>query len=627
MSAAPRVTETAETIAIEGEGYRLLLDRCAPRAELAVGGRAVAALDVASGLDATDALDDDTRLGPPALHREPDAAVVTWRGASARWPAKEVELRAWAGGFSYGYAVEGHGALDRAHFFRTRAAPAPARAVRLFNPEPNSGMVQYTGQRCGPRKRCVICHPDPVLDADRPPVPADFATISVGRDKLFHDGNWFFTPAPFCYAVEGGGNWLACGVAAQPGDWNFAEFRYPGDGFGFSLVYDGHARARGAWRSPRLVCLPAADEFAAVARYCDWLRAAGLTPDHGRGPIREWWREPIFCGWGEQVSEEWHWGPPPAAARARQANNERWLGALAAHGISPGTVTIDDKWQRAYGLNDVDTAKWPDLPGFIRGQHARGRHVLLWLKAWDPEGLPPDECLLSATGRPAAVDPGNPAYRARLAAQVASMLRDLDADGFKIDFTHLLPLGPCAGDALQPWAEERVWERAPVTPSAGGHWGLELLRAWLEVISTAAREAKPDALVMAHAANPYLADLIDVLRLNDVAETADPRASVVPDMRRRARVARAASPYWLLDADNWPTATRAQWRDYVRAQATGDLGVPSLYHAERFGWLATDEALTPEDYATVRAVWAEYRAGLDEVGQAGGRAGGRGTGA
>jgi hypothetical protein len=91
-------------------------------------------------------------------------------------------------------------------------------------------------------------------------------------------------------------------------------------------------------------------------------------------------------------------------------------------------------------------------------------------------------------------------------------------------------------------------------------------------------------------------------------------------MLRRARVARAASPYWLLDADNWPTATRAQWRDYVRAQATGDLGVPSLYHAERFGWLATDEALTPEDYATVRTAWAEYRAGLGEVGQSGGRA-------
>jgi hypothetical protein len=79
-------------------------------------------------------------------------------------------------------------------------------------------------------------------------------------------------------------------------------------------------------------------------------------------------------------------------------------------------------------------------------------------------------------------------------------------------------------------------------------------------------------------------------------------------MRHRTRIARAASPYWLIDSDNWPCLTRTQWRDYVQAQGSGAFGVPSLYFAERLGWGPTDEPLHEEDYAAVRAAWAAYRA-------------------
>jgi hypothetical protein len=45
----------------------------------------------------------------------------------------------------------------------------------------------------------------------------------------------------------------------------------------------------------------------------------------------------------------------------------------------------------------------------------------------------------------------------------------------------------------------------------------------------------------------------------------------------------------------------------VLAQATGEFGIPSLYHAERFGWGAVDESLEEEDYATIRRSWEDYR--------------------
>ena len=107
----------------------------------------------------------------------------------------------------------------------------------------------------------------------------------------------------------------------------------------------------------------------------------------------------------------------------------------------PGTVVLDDKWQATYGRNEPDAEKWPDLQGWIAARHAEGRKVLLWWKAWDPEGLPPGLCVRNADGAPVALDPNNPELRAELRRAVRTMLVDLDADGFKVDFTARTPSG------------------------------------------------------------------------------------------------------------------------------------------------------------------------------------------
>src|SRR5205085_12681026 len=93
-----RLEETAGTITVAGDGYGLRVSRRKPAIELALNGRAIATLRADSGVDATDALDERTRLGAPALRRPPDGAVVVrWPGGSDRWAAKGGELRAWAG--------------------------------------------------------------------------------------------------------------------------------------------------------------------------------------------------------------------------------------------------------------------------------------------------------------------------------------------------------------------------------------------------------------------------------------------------------------------------------------------------------------------------------------------------
>jgi hypothetical protein len=298
-------------------------------------------------------------------------------------------------------------------------------------------------------------------------------------------------------------------------------------------------------------------------------------------PKPNWWYAPIFCGWGEQCFHASIEKAHPANF-SRQALYEKFMITLEENQIDPGIVVLDDKWQSTYGENQVDPQKWPDIKGFIESQHQAGRKVLLWLKAWDPEGVPVEECITNAAGDPVAFDPTNPQFEERLRKSVRRMISNdgYDADGFKIDFTARIPSGPDLH-------------------AHGRAWGLELMKAYLTIVNEEAKRLKPDALVMSHTPHPYLADVVDMIRLNDV-NTGHP---VNPAMRHRARVAAIACPQLIIDTDNWPMKDKAAWRNYVRIQA--ELGVPSLYFASHVD--STGEALEAEDYQLIRDCWKQWR--------------------
>ena len=75
-----------------------------------------------------------------------------------------------------------------------------------------------------------------------------------------------------------------------------------------------------------------------------------------------------------------------------------------------------------------------------------------------------------------------------------------------------------------------------------------------------------------------------------------PTPSVLPQMRYRAEVARAACPEIPIDTDDWCAPSLAQWREYLASKTS--LGVPSLYYAEALD--LTGESFQPEDYAALR---------------------------
>lgn len=560
---------TADTYALEftRDGYFVLVkDK---------SGATLAQLFLYSSVHSNTGMDDTTEIGAWQVNEREGEVLLSCVTASSIWRQKKYWFRCQADRFYYGMEVDGEGALADVLYFGGYCSGlerwgngyfvSGQNFARAWTPEPNT-REKVTFSADGSES----------IDLNGVPIP--------GRD------GWFFTPPPFCFAFELETGWMGLGVCCAAGENRFVEYRYMGGDrkFNLALTYEGNAEVKGLYRLPEIGFYFAPDPYEVLENYVLDIHSAGLVPavQHTRKP--SWWYAPMYCGWGSQcylASLESGFAP----AYATQANYERFMQELADRNIHPGTVVIDDKWQKAYGLNSVDTDKWPDLAGFIRQRHEKGQKVLLWLKFWDADGLPASECVLNKAGKRLAVDPSNPVFEQHFREQVRFMLSKdgLDADGFKIDFSARIPSGP----GLK---------------TAGGLWGLELMKRYFEILHSEAKKVKADTLIIAHSPNPYLAPYIDMIRLNDINVGKD----LLPAMRHRQKVARIAMPDALIDTDDWQMTDKAEWLAYLKIQP--ELGVPALYYCSHID--RTHEAITEDDIRLLNEVWRSYqlKAGLNE---------------
>ncbi|RKN04524.1 hypothetical protein [Streptomyces radicis] len=569
------VAPHGRTAVLDAEGHRLELQLC-------------------GALDRVGVRDETLSVDPPELDTAGPHPVVTVARRGTAWEAAATRVVCTPEGPELTWEVRGNGLLDEVALLATRAAfggrggglrPSGHAWSTLFTPNP------------GPPRRLLRG-------------AGESATLGVCGDAGPGRGHWFFTPAPLCLAftatplpddappeTAGARPWLTAGLGAPVRELTFTTCDYvPSDqGWHLRLAYEGHTRVSGSFRTPALLLSPGhRDPYAGLRAHRAWLAAHAWAPEaadgaRGRAERPAWWFEPMFCGWGAQCHRAAETGLP-APELSTRAEYDAHLAALGAHGLVPGTVVIDDKWQRVYASWHPDPAKWPDLRGWIAERHATGQRVLLWWRAWATEGAPAAHCVRTPDGRPVALDPGHPGAAARLAENVARMLSPdgLDADGLKIDFTADTPSGACL-------------------TGHGTAWGVALLYDQLAVIHGAAKEAKRDALVVTHTPHPAFAAVTDMIRLNDMLRLDDPEpwAPVVPQMRYRAAVAAASCPGTPVDTDDWCAPDRDQWRRY--AAVKHELGVPALYaatHVDRTG-----EPLEESDYAALRAGWARWRAG------------------
>jgi hypothetical protein len=548
--------------------------------------RLLASLDTLSGTDET------LGISGPGISESADSVLLRWDLTSTTWASKRLVIDASDDELAIEIEIDGQGRLTECSLLAGRVI-LPRTTGKLM-----SGAWFESIVSAAP------------ADPGRIVIPASTsATVGVVSGSEHGRGDWFFTPAPFVFAASRSvaedrvaiprGPWLTFALDAIAGSARFTSFGYRASdrGFGFVLDYDGHTEVDGTWRSPRLVLSEDGDPYAGIDR--QRRRLEGLAPGPTRAPTAfggtrhpAWWQEPIFSGWGAQCALARSAGLPlgAAATYATQPNYDAFLDHLAGQGVIPGTVVIDDKWQATYGDCRPDTDKWPDLRGWIADRRSRDQHVLLWYKAWDPEGVAHDACIRSPIGTRLGLDPTHPDGEAAIRAAIRTMLapapEGLDADGLKIDFTARTPSG-----------------RAAV--NHGPEWGVDLLRRLLEVMADEARSVKPDALLVGHAPNRLTASSLGMLRLNDALRLDDPRPAVdiVPQMRHRAAIVRAACPEHLIDTDDWCVPDLAGWRAYAAVKPS--LGVPALYYATHID--LTGEPLEPADHALIRETWAAYR--------------------
>lgn len=561
-----------------------------------------------------DVLDQD-RERRCEVRREAGAVVARIRSDSTAWTRKTLVLTFRPDDVLVHLELEGEGTLEEVCLFAgldagAEAYPGPACFHRRRPPAWREG---YRGSPVQCER--VFCPAANQFGRQRTP-PCEPLYVGVaenGHPDQPRPNRLAFpaTPGPWLYALESDAGAVGLGLVAPVKRQTFTHFRYAGGSrWGLVLDYNGHTAVDGAWRSPQVRIFPAGSGEQAVSLYAEGLRDEGHVPAPRRDRDVSWWREPIFCPWGQQLAYARQSGQPHRIY-CTEANYERYLAHLAAHGVCPGTIVLEFMWNRRLGEPAGDPGKWPDVRAFVERCHGRGQRVLLWFGTWcewkpvsylnvPVTPLPVEAAVLDPAGRPVDLDAATPAGERVVREFVRACLSDapacLNADGFKVDLAHFSPYG----------RELR---------SDGGLWGAALLHRLLSVVHGEARAVKPDCLLTGQAVNPYFEPVLDLYRSND---TDNDLPDVTPQLRFRHEMAqRVYGGRVEVDFESAPLTSLEQWRRVMRLAP--ELGVPDLYHVTHV--CGSGEAIPPEDLRALGALWEEYRRRRGLPARGGGAAG------
>jgi hypothetical protein len=427
----------------------------------------------------------------------------------------------------------------------------------------------------------AVWNPSPTIYHNTDPWPLPKEMV-IGPEITEETGSRF-SPPPFAFVVEDDQHRALVAVRADAGwhRWNEMTFRVEPSKVTVKIDLEGKTPPKQALEHIHLHVFdgkPRESRHELLARGLSALYPQAFKPV---APPPEWWLKPIYCGWGDQVTISMYLegvGPEPRAVNyCTQGLHERWIRRLDEAGVPFGTILIDHGWSPAGDWRPILT-RWPDLKGFIRRQHERGRRVLLWLATWLWDGLADEYCTFVGD-RKLCTDPTNPKYMELIAGWVRDLVGPdgYDADGFKIDQLNFCPSyrHPSGGAGFGTHFRYDK-PHGPIRQHGDG-WGIELLHRLQKQIYDAAKSVKPDALITSSTVHPYFHDTFDMVRLHDMALfTPD----IFKAMRARADLARAALPGKPIDADNWIHSDYDMWLRYTCGSRA--IGVPCIFFAERF---------------------------------------------
>ena len=545
-----------------------------PRLAIARDGEAVFVVPVVSGLASDQQEEKLSAIEYSVKQSEDHHYELNATAKSSLWSSRRFTWRFFPDRIEFQQFVTGHGRLGRVYFLSDGVSnrwdngttpgytwDATIYADRYFSPNPNhANQFEFN-------------------------IPMPQTVGFSGGNKNGSDSDFrperitgIFAPPPLFLAYHLDNTWTGVGIGARPGDYLFPALEYTGSGYAgasFYADYLGYKAIDGEFASPVMAFTFAYDPLDALAAYTGWLDRSGFSTA-ATAHDAYWHHLPIFCGWAEQTVESVPAGQAPNKL-ATQANYEKWIGILEERGLPFGTIVIDDKWQKGYGTFEVDTQKWPDMEGFVAAQHAKGRHVLLWVPLAQPDGLPESLCIM-VNGKCRGADVGKPEYEAWLRPRIRHLVQDIGVDGFKED-----------------WVDAPTVAGAPLS---GGLAGIEFVRRFQGILYDETHKAKPDALVETQTVNALFRESSDVTRLNDIWYGT---RNVADMMRLRARIAHI-SGWPVLDTDNASSTNLKEWWNYMQAQPS--IGIPALYFVSKTE--TTQEAPTDAQWAALAGLWRSY---------------------
>ena len=514
---------------------------------------------------------------PDALSIESVAADrVVFCSKSSLWEKKTIVLECSGDSFSLTPTVYGRGAAGKAAYFSL------ARTV--------GDKVEELGSEY---EFCEYFIPYPAEHQHR------------DSSESFRSFYELMIPPPYVFPcrMEDADGRFGFGLVAKPGEYNFIHFDYCRThvghkqiGFYLSTDFEGHSKVDGSFELPSIRVFFGEDDLSVVKAWSDYHFEAGLCRLPDRSNVPRWWYGPIVCGWNEQDAMT-----PPDKQQKELASQDAYTkiaDMIAEYRVRPTMLIIDDKWQRAYGDCLPDPRLWRDMREFTDEMHRRGIHTLLWFKMWGGEGLPPDE-VMDGGGMPyhyrveldyaPYADPTNEKYRAHLREILHTLLSSdegcMNADGFKLDYSLMMPYGKRA-------------------KSASGAYGAQLTYELHKLIYETAKAIKPDCLINASPAHPYYAEYCDMARLHDYGWG---RRNESEEMRRRAAIFRATLPGVLIDCDSANYGNREDAMRYYRNQPK--IGVPDIYQFTSDEVYALDEA----DWDDIRSAFNGYADEMDRL--------------
>jgi hypothetical protein len=545
-----------------------------PRLQIARDGETVFEVPAVSGLSSDTSEEQLSAIEFSVRQAGEQAWELSATAKSGLWSGRRFAWRFFPDHIEFQQFAKGHGKLGRCYFLSngvsnrwdngttpSHAWDTAIYADRYFSPNPNhANQFEFN-----------IAMPQTVGFGNG---------AKAGSDADFRPERitGIFAPPPLFLAFHLDKTWTGIGIGAKPGEYQFPALEYTGSryaGASFYVDYLGYKAIDGEFASPELSLTFAYDPLDALTEYTTWLGKSGFSTsatNHDAG----WHHLPVFCGWAEQTVESVPAGQAPNKL-ATQANYEKWIAILEQRGLPFGTVVIDDKWQQGYGTFEVDPQKWPDMKGFVAAQHAKGRHVLLWVPLAHAEGLPESLCIM-ANGKCVGADVGKPEYEAFLRSRIRHLVADVGVDGFKED-----------------------WVDAPSVaglPLSGGLAGIEFVRRFQWILYDETHKARPDAMVETQTVNALFRESSDVTRLNDIWYAT---RNVPEMMRRRARIAHI-SGWPVLDTDNASSTNLKEWWDYMEAQPS--IGIPALYFVSKTE--STQEAPSDAQWAALAGLWRSY---------------------